>query len=187
MSRKISSTSKVKLRGKRIFLRSPTAADFREYAALMKVSQPVFRELRAEFKGRKQFNDYLQRCERDDFYGFLICRHEDGAIVGNMNLFNVVRLRVQFAIVGYFVGVPHVRQGYATEALQLMLRFAFKKLKLHRIEASIQPHNKASIALVKRAGFTLEGYSRRLVKIAGKWRDHQRWAILVEDLRRPRR
>ena len=72
MSRKISSTSKVKLRGKRIFLRSPTAADFREYAGLMKISQPFFRELVGKFNGRKQFNDYLQRCARDDFYGFLI-------------------------------------------------------------------------------------------------------------------
>ena len=187
MSRKTASTSKIKLRGERIFLRPPTPADFREYAALMKISKPIFRELLGDFKGRKQFNDYLQRCERDDFYGFLICRREDGAIVGNMNLFNVVRLRVQFAIVGYFVGAPHVRQGYVTEALQLMLRFAFRKLKLHRVEASIQPHNAASIALVKRAGFTREGLSRRLVKIAGQWRDHERWAILVEDWRKPRR
>ena len=184
MSRKISSTPKTKLRGKRIFLRPPTPADFREYAALMKISRPVFRELIPKFKGRKQFNDYLRRCEREDFHGFLICLREDGVIVGNMNLFNVVRLRVQFAIVGYFVGAPHVRQGYATEALQLMLRFAFRKLKLHRVEASIQPHNAASIALVKRAGFTREGLSRRLVKIAGQWRDHERWAILVEDWRK---
>ena len=138
------------------------------------------------FKGRRQFNAYLDRCKRDDFYGFLICRRDDGAIVGNINLFNIVRLGVQNAIVGYFVGAPYARQGHATEALQLVLRFAFGKLKLHRVEASIQPHNKASIALVKRAGFVLEGYSRRLVKIAGKWRDHERWAILVDDWR-PRR
>jgi len=177
----------MKLRGKRIFLRPPTPADFREYASLMKISKPAFREWLGGFKGRKQFNDYLQRCGRDDFYGFLIGRQEDGAIAGNMNLFNIVRLRVQFAIVGYFVGAPHVRQRHATEALQLMLRFAFRKLKLHRVEARIQPHNAASIALVKRAGFTREGYSRRLVKIGGQWRDHERWAVLVEDWRPLRR
>lgn len=160
--------------------------DFREYACLMKISKPVFRGLVGTFKGRKQFNNYLKRCKRDDFYGFLICRRDDGVIVGNINLFNIIRLGVQNAITGYFVGAPHVRQGFGTEALQLMLRFAFRRLKLHRVEASIQPHNAASSALVKRAGFTREGYSRRLVKIAGKWRDHERWAILVEDWR-PRR
>jgi ribosomal-protein-alanine N-acetyltransferase len=174
----------IKLRGKSIFLRPPTAADFHQYVALMKISQPFFRGLVSPFKGRKQFNSYLQRCERDDFCGFLICRRADGAVVGVINLFNIVRHGVQNAITGYFVGAPYVRQGYATEALQLVLRFAFRRLRLHRVEASIQPHNAASIALVKRAGFVLEGYSRRLVKIAGKWRDHQRWAILAEDWRK---
>lgn len=99
----------------------------------MKVSKPVFRELINNFKGRKQFNDLLQRCARDDFYGFLICRREDGAILGSMNLFNVVRRGTQNVIAGYFVGAPHMQQGYATEALQLMLHFAFRKLKLHRV------------------------------------------------------
>ena len=172
------------LRGKRIFLRAPASEDFRAYAELMRVSKPVFRELIQSFNGRRQFNEYLGRCRREDFYGFLICRREDGAVLGNINLFQIVRLRVQNAVIGYFVGAPYVRQGYATEALQLMLRFAFRELKLHRVEASIQSQNAASIALVKRAGFIREGYSRRLVKIGGRWRDHERWAILVEDWRR---
>lgn len=67
-----------------------------------------------------------------------------------------------------------------TEALQLVLEFAFKQLKLHRLEANIQPSNAASIALVKRAGFIREGYSERYLKICGRWRDHERWAILAE-------
>ena len=71
-----------------------------------------------------------------------------------------------------------------TEALQLTLRHAFVKLKLHRLEANIQPENTPSIALVKRAGFVKEGYSRRYLKISGRWRDHERWAILVEDWRK---
>jgi ribosomal-protein-alanine N-acetyltransferase len=62
-----------------------------------------------------------------------------------------------------------------------MLRYAFKQLKLHRLEANIQPGNLASIALIKRAGFVREGYSRRYLKICGQWRDHERWAILSED------
>lgn len=68
-----------------------------------------------------------------------------------------------------------------TAALQLVLRHAFDTLRLHRLEANIQPGNKASIALVRRAGFTREGFSRRYLKINGHWRDHERWAILRED------
>jgi ribosomal-protein-alanine N-acetyltransferase len=73
-----------------------------------------------------------------------------------------------------------------TEALQLMMRHAFDDLQLHRLEANIQPGNVASLALVKRAGFGREGYSRRYLKIGGRWRDHERWAILAEDWK-PRR
>ena len=62
-----------------------------------------------------------------------------------------------------------------------MLRTAFRTLRLHRVEANIQPGNRASIALVERAGFRREGYSRRYLKIAGRWRDHERWALLAEE------
>jgi [ribosomal protein S5]-alanine N-acetyltransferase len=187
MSHKALPASKPELRGEKIFLRPPTPADFREYAALMKVSQPVFRGLIRKLKGRKQFNEFARRSKLGDYFRFLICRRTDGAIVGSIGLFQIVRLHVQNGVTGYFVGAPHLRHGYATEALQLVLRFAFRKLKLHRVEASIQSHNAPSIALVKHAGFTSEGYSRRLVKIAGRWRDHERWAILVEDWRPLRR
>ena len=74
-----------------------------------------------------------------------------------------------------------------TEALALTLRIAFGRLRLHRVEANIQPGNRASIALVRRAGFRREGLSPRYLKIGGRWRDHERWALTVEDWRRRRR
>jgi ribosomal-protein-alanine N-acetyltransferase len=65
-----------------------------------------------------------------------------------------------------------------TEGLTLVTRHAFRELKLHRLEANIQPANIASIALVKRCGFSREGYSPDYLKIRGRWRDHERWALL---------
>jgi ribosomal-protein-alanine N-acetyltransferase len=70
-----------------------------------------------------------------------------------------------------------------TEGVQLVLRQAFTRLKLHRIEASVQPDNAASIRLIVRSGFQQEGFSRRMVRIGGRWRDHLRYAILAEDWR----
>jgi ribosomal-protein-alanine N-acetyltransferase len=60
-----------------------------------------------------------------------------------------------------------------------VVRHAFRRLRLHRLEANIQPGNAPSVALAKACGFTREGYSPRYLKIAGRWRDHERWAIVA--------
>ncbi|MEY4386723.1 MAG: hypothetical protein RLY20_2006 [Verrucomicrobiota bacterium] len=177
----------IELRGKKVLLRPPTMKDFREFAAMSKASRAAFRTLATTHFTRQRFAEWIGNWKRDDARTFLICRQPDGVIVGSMGLFNIVRRQVKTSFIGYSVGAAHQRQGYATEALQLVLRFAFRKLRLHRVEASIQPRNKPSRALVKRAGFQCEGLSQRLVKIGGRWRDHERWAILAEDWRPLRR
>lgn len=93
----------------------------------------------------------------------------------------IVRGNLQSAYLGFRIGAAYAGSGYMTLALPLVLRHAFDTLRLHRLEANIQPENDASIALVRRAGFTREGFSRRYLKINGRWRDHERWAILRED------
>jgi [ribosomal protein S5]-alanine N-acetyltransferase len=67
------------------------------------------------------------------------------------------------------------------EGLELVVRYAFADLGLHRLHASVQPANERSIALVRGARFTMEGYGRRYLKIGGRWRDHEHWVILVDD------
>ena len=67
------------------------------------------------------------------------------------------------------------------DGLAQVITHAFKTMKLHRLEANIQPGNQPSKALVKKLGFRREGFSPRYLKINGRWRDHERWAILSED------
>ncbi len=68
-----------------------------------------------------------------------------------------------------------------SEGLQLAVRCAFSTLRLHRLEANIQPGNLASVALVRRCGFVREGFSRAYLRVSGRWRDHERWALVAHD------
>ncbi len=85
----------------------------------------------------------------------------------------------QSGYLSYYAMAGHERQGLMREGLRAVIRHAFKELRLHRLEANIQPGNTASIALVRSCGFSKEGYSPRYLKIGGRWRDHERWAILA--------
>lgn len=167
--------------GEKVFLRSPTSIDRAEFIALNLASTRFHRGLVSPPKTPEQFTTFLQRSNREDSVCLFICCKADGAIIGAVSLSQIFRGGFQNAYLGYYIGARHAGQGYMTEALRLTLRYAFEHLKLHRLEANIQPENVASIALVKRAGFIREGYSRRYLKVCGRWRDHERWAILAED------
>jgi ribosomal-protein-alanine N-acetyltransferase len=70
-----------------------------------------------------------------------------------------------------------------SEAVKLALRYAFKRRKLHRVEATLMPVNAASRALARRCGFRFEGLAKRYLNINGRWEDHERYAITVEEWR----
>jgi ribosomal-protein-alanine N-acetyltransferase len=168
----------------RVFLRTPTPSDREEFVSLMRASRSFHRPWATAPTDDERFDAYLADARRPDFEAMLVCRREDLAILGFFNLSQIVRHSLQSAYLGYAVGKPYAGQGYMKEGIQLVLRHAFVDLRLHRIEANIQPGNHASIALARGAGFTREGFSPRYLKIGGRWRDHERWALLAEDWRR---
>jgi ribosomal-protein-alanine N-acetyltransferase len=130
-----------------------------------------------------RFAAYLADARGPSFEAMLVCRREDQAILGFFNLSHITRGVLQSAYLGYAVGKPFARQGYMRQGLELVLQNAFLGLRLHRVEANIQPGNRASIALASGAGFRREGFSPRYLKIGGRWRDHERWAILADEWR----
>ena len=167
--------------GAKVFLRSPTRSDRAEFISLNRKSSSFHRGLVFPPRTPEQFASFLQRSRREDSVCLLICLAAGGAIIGAVNLSQIFRGGFQNAYLGYYIGAQYAGQGYMTEALQLVLSYSFMGLKLHRLEANIQPSNLASIALVKHAGFVREGYSSRYLKVGGRWRDHERWAIIAED------
>jgi ribosomal-protein-alanine N-acetyltransferase len=105
------------------------------------------------------------------------------ALVGAIHLNEIVRGALQSAYLGYYAFEPHAGQGLMSAGMALVLRRAFRELGLHRLEANIQPGNSRSIALARRLGFRREGFSPRYLKLGGRWRDHERWALLREEWR----
>ena len=106
---------------------------------------------------------------------------EDRALAGVINVSEIVRGAFSSGYLGYYAFVPHDRKGYMSRGLAAVLKDIFRVRGLHRVEANIQPGNDDSRLFVQRFGFRLEGFSPRYLKIAGQWRDHERWALTVED------
>ncbi len=171
----------VKLRGKKVFLRYPKPDDFAEFTELSKASREFYKNLVSPPVDPKRFEDYLERNKSEANENFLICRIEDGAIAGTINLSQIYRKAFQNAYLGYLLFDKFTGKGLMTEAVEIVLNYAFQTIKLHRIEANVQPQNAASIAVLQRTNFTKEGFSRKYLKIGGRWRDHERWAIIIEN------
>ena len=169
-------------RGERAYLRRPTVADAKEIITTVRASRDLHRPWVYPTDTKRDFEGYIQRTRERDFVGLLICRRSDDRIIGMANLSQIFRDNLQGAYLGFWASAEFSGQGYMTEGLQLVLRFAFKRLRLHRLEANVQPANEKSKALIKRSGFRFEGFSPRYLKVGGKWRDHERWAILAEEV-----
>jgi ribosomal-protein-alanine N-acetyltransferase len=127
--------------------------DCAEFLQRMRDSRSLHAAYTPRMSGRADYEAMLQRSRQNNRIMMLVCRLEDGAIAGQINLNDIIRGITQQAFIGYHVFVPFQGQGYMTEGVDLALRYAFRGLKLHRIEAGIQPGNDRSIALVKRRGF----------------------------------
>ncbi len=174
-------------RGEHVHLRRPTARDRDRFIERVKASRSLHGSWVHAPGDAASYAALLRRAHTPTDERVLVCRNEDGVIVGTYHLSQIVRGPFRNAYLGYYAFTPYAGQGYMREGLDLLLRHAFGPLGLHRVEANIQPGNTASIALAKGAGFRLEGFSPRYLKVAGRWRDHERWAITVEDLRGERR
>ena len=167
----------------RVLLRPPTAGDRDEFLAAMRASRNLHRPWLRPPVTDEAFARWLMRVGHDRYEPLLACRLEDGAIVGYFSLSEIIRGSLQSAFLGYGAVAEYAGRGYMTEGIALVLARAFTGLRLHRVEANIQPANRASLALVARAGFVREGLSERYLKINGRWRDHERWAIRAEQWR----
>ncbi len=162
---------------RRVVLRPISAGDQEEFLALARASVGLHHPWYSMPMTPEEFRAYLARYDRPTTEGFLVCLRDGGGIAGVVTIDSIVRGRFQSATLSYAAFAPAAGRGYMSEGLVLVLQYAFTELRLHRLEANIQPANQASLRLIRRLGFRQEGYSPDMLFIDGAWRDHERWAI----------
>ncbi|MER8230825.1 GNAT family protein [Streptomyces sp. NPDC094049] len=169
--------------GPRVGLREFTPTDAAEFTARARESRELHRPWLFPPCTAEAYVPYASALVEDPARaGFLVCeRDADDGIAGFLNVNNIVRGAFRSGALGYGAFAHAAGRGLFTEALGLLLGYAFGPLDLHRLEANIQPGNTASRALVRRAGFRLEGFSPAMLFIDGAWRDHERWAITAPE------
>lgn len=165
--------------GPRIYLRRVALSDQRAFLAAVRASRVLHRPWAHPPSTPGAFRKYVRRMQEPANRGFLVCDRRMDSVVGVINVTNIVLGLFRSGYLGYYAFAGFERQGLMREGLRAVIRHAFQSMKLHRLEANIQPGNVASIALAKSCGFAKEGFSPRYLKIGGRWRDHERWAILA--------
>ncbi len=179
--------------GDRVHLRPPRPGDFADWVRLRRENRNYLRLAEPAVPrgfdpyGAEAFERLLVSASTERTRRFFVCDNETKALLGQVSLSDISRGPFQSCFAGYWIGRRHSNKGLMSEALALAIRYAFEELKLHRVEANIRPENLASRAVAAKCGLRCEGVALRLLKLAGQWRDHERWAITLEDLGRRRR
>jgi ribosomal-protein-alanine N-acetyltransferase len=163
-----------------VYLEEPNRRREQEFLEAVRRSRALHRGLVSPPRTREQYRAYLAKLRQPSHVGHFICLAE-GELAGVVNVNEIVRGAFRSAYLGYYAFTPYDARGNMAAGLRLVIGRAFRSYRLHRLEANIQPQNRHSISLVKRLGFRMEGLSLRYLKISGRWRDHQRWALTVED------
>ncbi len=172
---------KIITKGDRVYLFEPARDCADDFLAMTTASEKFHRPWVFPALDQRRYRAYLDRLAEGRTYGFFIGRLEDDAFLGVININDLIFGGMRSGTLGYYIGNNFSRSGYMSEALSMVLDRAFTELKLHRIEANVQPGNEASLALIQRLGFRKEGFSPAFLQIDGVWRDHERWAILDQE------
>ena len=122
-------------------------------------------------------------CQREvprRHYDFAIVDRESGEFLG------CGAMRLTYPLYGEgelhcIITRRHWGRGYATEAVNLLMKFGFETLKLHRIFAVVDPANVPTARVFEKNGFVREGHLREHKWIKGIWRDSLIYAMLEDE------
>ena len=123
------------------------------------------------------------RIKKKSGYAFGIVLKEINKVVGVIGISHI-DWKNKNAELGYWLGKKYWGKGLATEAVKLMLKFAFENLKLHRVYANLFEENIASRRVLEKNGFKLEGIMRESRFRYNKWHNELKFGVLEKDMRK---
>ncbi|HEY3595003.1 MAG TPA: GNAT family protein [Polyangiaceae bacterium] len=186
------------LEGKRLILRAPKATDIADLRSLLIRNASHLRPWSPSPPpgtnpvGFTELGRSIARHRRDwkagtGFVFVAVLRERREPIVGRVALTSVTRGPFQSAQLGYWMDFTHLGRGFMTEAVELVLGFAFEWLSLHRLQAAVMPTNAPSRRILTGRGFREEGLAERYLLIGERWEDHLLYGLTSEDwqARRP--
>ncbi len=118
------------------------------------------------------------------WFQFALERTEDRKLVGDCGL-RTFETDNRLAQIGYTIARQFWRQGYAQEAVRSLIDYAFGNFPVHRIIASVDPRNAASVGVLEKTGFVKEAHFRQSEWFKGAWADDAIYAVLSTDARVP--
>ena len=164
----------------RVLVRPIELGDEQEYLKNYKASKSELKPWVDVPTTSQAFRKYVHEMLTEENKSFVVVEKHTKVMIGIVELRDIYMFDFKNSYIIYFGFKGLLRQGLMALAVRKIIKLAFKTLKLHRLEANIQPTNIASRALAKSCGFKLEGYSPKFIKKNGYWRDHERWALLNE-------
>ncbi|HEY6328044.1 MAG TPA: ribosomal protein S5-alanine N-acetyltransferase [Blastocatellia bacterium] len=123
---------------------------------------------------RAQIARWSAEFQEDKSIRLLLFKRSDpeSGVIGHCGFSNIVRGGFHACYLGYSLDHRAVGKGLMFEALKAAIDYVFQTVKLHRIMANYMPANARSGRLLRRLNFSVEGYARDYLRIAGKWEDH---------------
>ncbi len=177
----------------RLILRQYRMSDAEALAELLSISyknhlepwSPPGMKQDAESGGRRAAREHilaaLDRWDEGSDYRFFITLKKTGEIVGQIGLTQIVRGVSQSCFIGYWIGLPFVGHGYATEAVVLAMEFAFEVLNLHRVSLWIAIGNEISLRIPAKLNLRFEGTALRSLFLGSDWQDTHVYAMTREE------
>jgi RimJ/RimL family protein N-acetyltransferase len=173
------------LEGARVLLRAPRPTDLEERLALGRQPE-IVRMFGGDLRrpaplARETATVWLERLSRHP-QAWIV--EVDGRLLGEVRLDNVDRhdRRASLAI-GLF-DPAQLGRGLGSEAVRLVLAYAFTELALHRVSARVLADNARAIRCYEKCGFTVEGRERQAALVGGEWHDDLIMGVLEPDWRR---